>query len=467
MPGYVLIIDALSNRRIHLRAQLDTAAYPVEMAETQTEGLARIRKESPDVVIIADDLPGLRLRQFCKLLRSNPQTQLITVVVAVQKENQSARISALSAGAYDVIDHTAEAIDLKARLRSFMRNKHCSEDAKMRASPEKVQGLAEAIPDFAPNILATFVSCSANAPIDETRRRFDSSTGIDARCLAADAARRNPEPETDVYVLIESRSGDETRETLGALLTHPVSRHSRILFVTDSNGHGTSPLDLGAHDQVSSDVTATELAIRIQRLARGKRTADNERKTTTELAQKAYVDALTGLNNRNAMEEYLIRTDRALAEQPRKVAIMIADVDCFKEINDNHGHAAGDLILAHIAQTLKSRLRAGDFIARYGGEEFLIVLPDVAAGQAKCVAQRLRNAVANTPKAIENGTHVRATISIGIAAAGRSDRQSTTDLRRAADTALYVAKRNGRNRIEFAYRETTIGTPAPKISAAQ
>lgn len=90
MPGYILIIDAMSNRRIHLRAQLDTAAYPVELVESQSEGLVRIRQDSPDVVIVADDLPGLRLRQFCKLLRTSSKTQLTTIVVAVQRENHSA-----------------------------------------------------------------------------------------------------------------------------------------------------------------------------------------------------------------------------------------------------------------------------------------------------------------------------------------------------------------------------------------
>ena len=89
--------------------------------------------------------------------------------------------------------------------------------------------------------------------------------------------------------------------------------------------------------------------------------------------------------------------------------VLILDIDHFKSINDNHGHSAGDMVLSHIAQIMKSSLRDGDFIARYGGEEFLIVLPDVRPGQARAVASRLRDAVAGGATAIENGTHVRAT----------------------------------------------------------
>lgn len=450
MPRSVLIIDAMSNRRIHLRAQLDTSAYPVDLAETQAEGLAIIRRDPPDVVIVADDLPGLRLRQFCKLLRNKTQTQFTTVVVAVQSENQSARVSALVDGAHDVIDVNADASDLKARVRSFMRSSTPSDRAPRQARAHEAVGLAEAIPEFAPKTIASFVAHEPRDNFHELLRCATRDTGIEIRLTSPNVARRDPDAECDVFILLEDQPDDSIRDTLVALRNHPDGRDSRILFVTDCIYQSASPLDLGADDQVPTTISPTELSMRIARLARKKRDADRRRKETTELAQKAYVDALTGLSNRTAMDEYLVRMDRALCNQPRAVAVMIADVDHFKAINDNHGHAAGDVILAQLAQTLKSSLRDGDFIARYGGEEFLIVLPNVSDSQARSVAQRLRDAVAENPIALNGGTHVRATISVGVAVAHRSDRLSTTDLRRDADNALYSAKRHGRNRIEMA-----------------
>ncbi len=446
MPGHVLIIDALSNRRIQLRAHLDTAAYAVDLAETRQDGLKQIRQDAPDVVIVADDLPDLRLRQFCKALRAHPKTQLSTIVVAVAAENHSARVSALIAGAHDVIDYRSDPADLRARLRSFMRIRHSTEDthAPMAA------GLAEAPQEFTPPTHVTFVASDDLADVTTRMSELAVTAGFRTEVLSPQAVHRTPNAETDVYVLFETGASHVARDVLGALLSHPDSRHSSILFVTDAICATASPLDLGAHDQMPLAASPMELTVRIRRLARRKQTADRARKATTELGVKAYKDALTGLNNRTALEEYLAKTDRALAEHPRPFAVMIVDLDHFKAINDNHGHAAGDDILAHIATILASNLRDGDFIARYGGEEFLIVLPDVGPGQARSVAQRLRNKVASDPKAVEDGTHVRATISIGVAVASRTERLSTKDLSRAADNALYLAKANGRNRIEIA-----------------
>ena len=206
-------------------------------------------------------------------------------------------------------------------------------------------------------------------------------------------------------------------------------------------------------------VSGPELALRINRLAERKRAADQARRATTELGEKAYTDALTGLNNREAIRDYMRKSDRALAEHPRPMAVLMADIDHFKAINDNHGHAAGDAVLAKVAAVLKADLREGDFLGRYGGEEFLIILPDVSPKQARCVAQRLCETVASCSTAIDDGTHVRVTISIGLALASRSDRKSTQDLLRAADNALYTAKRTGRNRISVATRDDTASTP--------
>ena len=464
MPGHVLIIDAMSNRRIHLRAQLDTAAYQVDLAGSQAEGLMKIRQDAPDVVIVADDLPGLRLRQFCKALRASPPSQLTTVVVAVRRENHSARVSALNDGAFDVIDQTADSPDLKARVRSFLRTRQSFQDVRAQSMPHQAHGLSEPVQDFAHGIVATYVRSTPTAT-DDFHHVFDSETGIETRVQASQAARRDPDADTDVYILVETDHGNEARETLASLLTHPVGRHSRILFVTDRVCTSASPLDLGAHDHVPTSITTSELTLRIQRLARRKRDSDRQRKAATELEQKAYVDALTGLNNRAAMEEYLRGFDKSRALHPRQLAILVADLDHFKAINDNHGHTAGDLVLAHVAQTMISHLRDGDFIARYGGEEFLIVLPDVAHSQARSVAQRLRDAVADSPKIIDGGTYVRVTVSIGIAVALAGDRSSTRSLCDAADRALYDAKRNGRNRIEMSERHPQPGWSTQRIGA--
>ena len=248
MTGQILIIDALSNRRIQLQALLDTACYDVHQAESQLAGLSRIKTDVPDVVIIAHDLPGLNLRQFCKTLRLNPKTQLTTVMVAVPRENHSARISALSAGAADVVEYSLEANDLRARLRNFMRLRQTSEDTRIPMSPNTALGFAEEQRQFENPVQVTVMSGTACAVADilaETSRLTVTMT-------SNAEMRRAPDPDTDVFVLIETTQSIRVpRPDRGVAQQTPHSRHAGILYVdgTARPTSGPSPLDLGAHDQ--------------------------------------------------------------------------------------------------------------------------------------------------------------------------------------------------------------------------
>jgi diguanylate cyclase (GGDEF)-like protein len=128
------------------------------------------------------------------------------------------------------------------------------------------------------------------------------------------------------------------------------------------------------------------------------------------------------------------------------LALLLLDLDHFKQINDVRGHALGDQVLAKVGAVLQSVLRTGDFAGRNGGEEFAIILPATEIGMALQVAERVRAAVAEISLP---GTDITVTTSIGIA--GYPDHATTPErLERLADAALYVAKRQGRNRTEVA-----------------
>ncbi len=155
------------------------------------------------------------------------------------------------------------------------------------------------------------------------------------------------------------------------------------------------------------------------------------------------LDPLTGLFNRNALDQRLSE----LEGQPHgergdlSHALLLCDLDHFKRVNDQLGHAAGDAVLKQVAATMRSSLRAGDSIYRVGGEEILVVLPGAARGDAVGVAERLRTAVrASRPAGVE------VTISIGVAVS-RSGPLDTDELVGQADDALYSAKAAGRDRV--------------------
>ncbi|MCB1877189.1 MAG: GGDEF domain-containing protein [Chromatiales bacterium] len=163
-----------------------------------------------------------------------------------------------------------------------------------------------------------------------------------------------------------------------------------------------------------------------------------------EALRSAYVDPLTGANNRAALE-MVIRRDRLLAQrQTQPLSVIMLDVDHFKQINDRYGHACGDLALRTVAQVTTGQIRGSDQLFRYGGEEFLLLLSNTAQGGAKHVAERIRIALqdANIPW---EGRNLHLTASFGVASLRAGD--DSTALFKRADEALYRAKRAGRNQV--------------------
>jgi diguanylate cyclase (GGDEF)-like protein len=159
------------------------------------------------------------------------------------------------------------------------------------------------------------------------------------------------------------------------------------------------------------------------------------------LARIAQLDPLTGVLNRHALELALPNSP------PVPLAVALCDVDRFKAVNDDHGHAAGDIVLRGVATQLASSLRGGDTVLRYGGEEFLLVLPGADLEQASSVAERARRMLEAQPFPL-GGASVRVTASFGVAE--RNTDEDRDALMARADQALYAAKQAGRNRVELA-----------------
>jgi diguanylate cyclase (GGDEF)-like protein len=156
---------------------------------------------------------------------------------------------------------------------------------------------------------------------------------------------------------------------------------------------------------------------------------------------EAILDPLTGLLNRHALVPRFIEISHQARITGQPVSLVLCDVDGFKAINDEHGHDRGDAVLRDIAYELRKRLRSFELVYRLGGEEFLIVLPGVGLEPAQATAERLREAVQAT-----HSTDIPITISLGVSAASGAG-VDYDELFRAADEALYEAKRAGRNRV--------------------
>ena len=163
----------------------------------------------------------------------------------------------------------------------------------------------------------------------------------------------------------------------------------------------------------------------------------------------ASTDTLTGLHNRGWLDDAFDREIKRSERDELPLALIMIDVDHFKNYNDEYGHLAGDQVLITVADAIRSPLRPNDLVARFGGEEFAVLLPETTVSNAEIIAERLRDHVAKAdPGMLDNRQLPAVTISLGIA--GRQPGYSLDMMIAAADVAMYHAKRNGRNRVEVA-----------------
>ena len=163
----------------------------------------------------------------------------------------------------------------------------------------------------------------------------------------------------------------------------------------------------------------------------------------------ASTDALTGLHNRGWLDDAFDREIKRSERDELPLALIMIDVDNFKNYNDEFGHLAGDQVLIKVAESIRSPLRPNDLVARFGGEEFAVLLPETTVDNARIIAERLRERVFEVdPGLLDDKQLPAVTISLGIA--GRQPGYSLDMIIAAADVAMYHAKRNGRNRVEIA-----------------
>jgi diguanylate cyclase (GGDEF)-like protein len=226
--------------------------------------------------------------------------------------------------------------------------------------------------------------------------------------------------------------------------------HSHIILLTGNSDKEqvVEGLAAGADDYLTKPFHSGEL---VARIAVGRRIVDLHREIQAKnrlLEEMALTDPLTGLPNRRAVDVWASRQLSAAARHDFAFWVVMADLDHFKKVNDTYGHDAGDTVLKTFAEILKTHTRQSDICARLGGEEFLILMTHSDMGGAKTAVERMLKQFENTKFNFGNNT-TTVTASFGIAGFRGSKPPEWNALVERADTALYAAKHNGRNRIEF------------------
>jgi diguanylate cyclase (GGDEF)-like protein len=218
-----------------------------------------------------------------------------------------------------------------------------------------------------------------------------------------------------------------------------------ILLGSEADEHAVATaLYAGADDYVTDIARSAELRARIRVQLKNRRTLETLQRVRSErdiLRKDSQIDPLTGLLNRRSLENSV----RERYQSASRFGVLFMDIDHFKSVNDRFGHATGDRVLSAIGAVLRSTLRPEDAVGRYGGEEFVALIADAGSESARLVAERLRAQVEALP-AVHGGPQV--TLSVGSTVYDpQKHPESTVELFRRADAALYAAKSAGRNRV--------------------
>jgi len=202
-------------------------------------------------------------------------------------------------------------------------------------------------------------------------------------------------------------------------------------------------LRLGAHDYLRKPFEPAELLARVSAAVRVKTLQDQLRQRNVELNAISRTDPLTGLPNRREMQDRMAAASSAARRHQEPSALLMVDIDHFKNVNDTRGHDGGDVVLRVVAARLGAACRSEDSAGRWGGEEFLVVAPMTDLAGAARLGERIRSHIGDTAVPMADGPDMKVTVSVGVASGIRAAEVLLPE----ADSALYVAKRQGRDRV--------------------
>ena len=476
MSGRILVIDGAQTTRIVLKVKLAAARYDAATAADLPEARRLSRQVPPRLILASVPADEAAAAALIAQIARDPVLGGGGIVAIGDAGADGAPLvparALLSAGAVEALTRPLDEAFLMARIRSLLRRSDAAEELELRDGTSRALGLAEAA---APAIERPGrVAILSEQPDHGALLRRRLAAHMTDRLIAGPpeaglaAPGSGPAEEADVYLL--DLTASEDRSALLAQVPDLRARsrggHAALVVAVrgDDPGAAALALDLGADDVVRGTVDTQETALRLRALVRAKQSRDRLRESVRDGLRRSVTDELTGLWNRHYAMPHLARTAERAAATGRSFAVLLVDLDRFKQVNDTYGHAAGDTVLAETAGRLRANLRLSDMVARVGGEEFLVVMPDTDLHDARRAAERLCAIAATNPIELPGGGDVTVTMSIGLTMGGRGavprpagrtedGPREATRLMGTADRALYQAKNGGRDRVTISLED--------------
>ncbi len=447
----------------------------------------RLARRTPDLLLLEVDVPEEDGREVLRRLRANERWRDIPVCMVAAAGSDDVATRALRAGAADFMNKPFRLRELLARIQSQLRSRdtlrrayaalrevsealiESREEAKSRR--ELVDILHEVTGELSPEEIFRILARRVARALDISRcsvilARPGDELGVVATAFDNPGLRNFPirldrYPEIraaldqGVPVLVEEGAANplfgEIRKVWEAEgLTVPVSSAIALPFTLDRTQLGVfflrtsgSEPPLSHHDIEFADTVIRAAVAAIQRA----QLLETTRADKARLEALATTDSVTTLLNRRALVDRLTHEMERARRYATPLALLMVDLDHFKDINDTHGHLVGDEALREVARVLQGAVRNVDVVARYGGEEFAIVLPETSNEGAVAFAERVRERVAEHLFANERLPSLRITVSVGVASVPSVDIESVEDFFARSDEALYRAKAGGRNQV--------------------
>jgi len=454
MSGTILIVDDMATNRIVLKVKLAHTPNRVVQAASAREALRLAASRSPDLILANTRLDGQSAAPFLRALRRVGRLAHVPVMMVQDSESAAERQAMLRAGADEVLARPVPEALLLARLRNLLRTHHA--EAEIAAQAGDATGFAEAQAGI--TLPGRVAICGADRAATRALRSLLSGCTPHRLSFAGRDSTTPPGPQDALILRIAANQAEDGLRLLADLKATRETGRCPVLVLLDRAAAplAVTLLDMGADDVILAPADTGELALRINRQIDRTRRIEGLRRRLRSGMAAAVRDPLTGAYNRRHALPWLDRHLTQAGPGRKSVAVMLADLDFFKRVNDHHGHAAGDAVLCTVTERLSAHLREGDLLARIGGEEFLVALPDTSHARARQVAERLCDAIRATPVAVPGvAAPIPVTLSIGVTVVQGGPGLPAPDLQTVleeADSALYAAKAQGRNQASFCTR---------------